>query len=228
MKLWVFGQSLCMPFKLAEYQGWPFLLSKKLNIEYENLSQAGTDNFFIYHTFLENYQRIKDDDIVVIGWSHPSRKTFIVDKSNTAHTDALSYSLHYVTQTQELMRSDVGRLRRPDSKSKWSKLSPLSSGFKFYDTWFDNYYSEHEQCCNFQSYLDSVRLRCPGNYFPFYFSKESVEHIDARDGVGHMLEFVIDNNVAISDDDYHLNVQGHVLWTDCLIKKIKECNVSIC
>jgi lysophospholipase L1-like esterase len=44
------------------------------------------------------------------------------------------------------------------------------------------------------------------------------------DGAGHMLDFIVDNNVAISKDDYHLNERGHQLWSDQIYNYIKNLN----
>jgi len=85
MKLWIFGQSMCLPHGLNEEQGWPWLLSRQLNIDYKNFAQPGADNFFIYHTFLENCSLITQDDLVIIGWSHPNRKSFVLDDKNLFH-----------------------------------------------------------------------------------------------------------------------------------------------
>ena len=30
MKIWIFGQSMCLPYRVEEYQAWPYLLSQKL------------------------------------------------------------------------------------------------------------------------------------------------------------------------------------------------------
>jgi len=99
-------------------------------------------------------------------------------------------------------------------------MSPRPSGNAFYDTWFRNYYSEHEQRCNFQSYTDSVILRCQAQYIPFYFSKESVNQI-VRQNDNFMSDFVIDNDVATSADDLHMNARGHELWTFYLKEQIQ-------
>ena len=218
-KLWVFGQSMSLPYNIrSPGLGWPSLLSKKLNIEYNNYAQAGADNFFIYHTFLENLNNIKDQDLVIIGWSHPSRKSFVIDHGNPVHQEARKQSLVYKTKTKQLFRSDNSSL---NTQQKWSLLTPSSTGIDFYDNWFDNYYSLYEQTCNFVSYTDSVRLKCPGIYVPFYFSKESVQDL-TLDGAGYMLDFIIDNNVAISKDDYHLTEYGHQLWSDHIYNYIKK------
>jgi hypothetical protein len=220
-KLWVFGQSMSLPYNIGLPElGWPSLVSKKLNIQHENYSQAGADNFFIYHTFLENLNNINDQDLVIIGWSHPSRKSFVVNSDNPVHQEARKQSLVYTTKTKQIFRSNNSFL---NTEKKWSKLTPASTGINFYDNWFDNYYSLYEQTCNFLSYTDSVKLKCPGMYVPFYFSKESIQDLNLV-GAGYMLDFIKENNVAISKDDYHLNEHGHQLWADHIYNYIKELN----
>jgi len=220
MKLWVLGQSMSLPFDLDEQQGWPYLLSQQLKIPYQNLAQPATDNFFIYSSFLEIIDEIQSDDLVIIGWSHPSRKTFVFDRSNCAHSQALEYSLHYQTKLQEFIRSRLNPRERVNDRKKWSAMTPASTGLEFYDRWFADYYSEHEQRCNFQSYLDSVQHRCSGQYIPFFFSQESVKGVEIPNHAGYMLDFIISNNVQISKDNLHLSTVGHQQWTDQLCKYI--------
>ena len=224
MKIWIFGPSVATAYKLEETQGWPYLLSQSLDTEYVNFARESVDNLFIYHTFLENYKQINKDDIVIIGWSHPTRKTFVFDKYNPAHKEALPNSLQYKTATETFFRSSN---QRPDTKSKWSLLRPKDTGIKFFDTWFNNYFSEHEQRCNFQSYLDSVKLRVPCCYIPFYFSQESTTGLNVDRCDNFMLDFVIAHDVAISEQDYHPNAQGHILWYQHLLKQIKNENTIL-
>jgi hypothetical protein len=214
MKLWIFGNSMCTAYKLSEHQGWPFLLANDLDVDYQNYAQPAVDNFYIYQSFLSKLKDIKDNDIVVIGWSHPSRKTFTLDRQNKSHVDILPYSLHYICNNREFIRSDVGNIEsRVNSLAKWAAMSPYNSDIAFYDNWFNTYYSEYEQNCNFQSYVDSVKLRCPGKYIPFWFSKESTKNINCNTGGGYILDFVIENSVEIDSTDLHLNETGHMLWT---------------
>jgi len=217
MKIWIFGQSMCLPHRIDEQQSWPYLLSQKLNADYENFSQHGADNLFIYHTFLEKYSKIAADDLIIVGWSHPNRKSFVLDSQNIAHQNVLDCSLIYATGTQTFFRNNNNT---PSTQSKWLTLRPCPSGTEFYDTWFKNYYSEHEQRCNFQSYMDSVQMRAPAQYIPFYFSQESVVQI-SRQNDYFMLEFIINNNLAISKNDLHLNITGHQMWADFLFKQIQ-------
>jgi hypothetical protein len=217
MKLWLFGQSMSTPYGVEIEQCWAHLISKHLNIDYENFSQGGADNFYIYHSFLENLDSINSDDLVIIGWSHPSRKTFVFDAENLEHQKAMIDNLQYKTKTHTLFRKYNSH--RKSSQSKWSSMLPNNTGHRFFDHWFNHYYSDHEQRCNFQAYLDSVQLRVPCQYIPFYFSKESVQNITKQNN-NFMLEFTIDNNVALSCDDFHLNVAGHKLWADHLINQL--------
>ena len=101
----------------------------------------------------------------------------------------------------------------------WS-AKPKNSTVEFYDSWFNNYYSEYEQRCNFEAYMDSVVLKAPCQYLPFYFSNESVDQI-VRQNDNFMLEFIVENKVALSKTDQHMNAIGHQMWTDHLIKQIK-------
>lgn len=217
MKLWLFGQSMSTAHGVDETQSWPYLIAQKLGVEYTNFSQSGADNFYIYHSFLENIDNISQEDLVIIGWSHPSRKSFVFDVDNPTHQKAITNNLQYKTKTQTLFRKYN---TRNSSKFKWQSMLPSVSGQDFYDQWFKNYYSDYEQRCNFQAYLDSVNLRVSARYIPFYFSQESVDQI-RRQNDNFMLEFITNNNVAISPDDYHLNVQGHQLWADKLILQIQ-------
>ena len=177
--LWVFGQSMSLPFNLnREEDGWPYLVSQQLGMDCQNFAKSAADNFFIYHCYLEVRDQIKADDIVIIGWSHPSRKSFVLDRSNAKQMAVLDTSIYYKTKTQEFIRSSN------PVKDSWQKflqlMKPSNKGVEYYDTWFTEYYSEYEQRCNFQSYVDSVSHTCTGLYLPFFFSKESINGIYAE------------------------------------------------
>ncbi len=221
MKLWIFGHSMCLPFDMPdETLGWPHLLSKKLGIKYTNLAQNASDNFFIYSCYNYHKNQIQPDDIVVIGWSHPSRKTFVLDRSNPTHHENLHKGLIYRVGDVELIRS-LNPVQ--DSMAKWLNMIPRNRGNKFYDTWFTDYYSEFEQSTNFRAYLDSVRLTCAGLYVPFYFNRESVKDLDVQ-GAGYYLDFTLENKVYISEQNVHLNELGHRQWSEVLLKYINDFN----
>jgi hypothetical protein len=89
-RLWVFGDSFTEGFdestyyskkdlpdwrkKYIDYKGYipqvfNQILANKLNIETTNYGIGGSDNYTIFHTIIKNIQKIKKDDIVIIGWS---------------------------------------------------------------------------------------------------------------------------------------------------------------
>ena len=57
-KLWIFGDSFSYPYNIEESTSWPVLLSKKLKAELVNFAQPAADNFFIFNSFYENYNKI--------------------------------------------------------------------------------------------------------------------------------------------------------------------------
>ena len=217
MTLWVFGHSVCLPTDLENTKdGWPELLSKKLGIGYKNFAQPAADNFYIYSSYVENKKHIQPSDIVIVGWSHPNRKSFVLDRENSNHMLILNESLTYNVNGIEFIRS---KNKKPSTFRNWLGLTPKDTGKQFYDVWFNNYYSEYEQKINLQSYYDSVKLTCNGLYIPFFFSEESIANINVV-GAGFILEFIIENQVAISDDNIHPSATGHKIWSEHLYNEI--------
>jgi hypothetical protein len=84
-KLWFFGDSFTDRYILSNnkeytnYKGYTpthftEILSEKLNMPYRNLSESyGMDNYTIFQTVCDNINSIQIDDILIIGWSEPTR-----------------------------------------------------------------------------------------------------------------------------------------------------------
>ena len=84
--VWTFGDSLTDGFRSNDtwaktYVDWkgyiPLtygeIISKELNYELINLGKGGSDNYTIFETFCKNVKKIKDNDVVIIGWSDVCR-----------------------------------------------------------------------------------------------------------------------------------------------------------
>jgi lysophospholipase L1-like esterase len=84
--IWTFGDSLTERYNSNEswakkYIDWKGYLPKvygnfiaeTLNYDLQNLGKAGCDNYTIFETFCKTYSKIKDGDIVIIGWTNVSR-----------------------------------------------------------------------------------------------------------------------------------------------------------
>lgn len=220
MKIWIFGDSLSLPFNLKnEKDGWPSIVATKLNAPVENLAQPAADNFLIYHLYKSNAHKIQPNDIVIIGWSHYSRKTFILDRNNPEHLRDINRSLVYNSGNDELFRSNNDT---PDDANKWKTFSPLKVNDKlFFDNWFRNYYSATEQKINLEAYHYAVKTTSPKKYIPFFFSEENIAGTSINTEL-FILEFILKNNVALTDTDTHPNESGHSLWADIILREINN------
>ena len=219
MTVWVFGDSLSTPHHLDHGEkGWPELLAESLNTDYKSFARPAADNLYIYHSYLFNLKNIQINDIVVVGWSHPSRKSFVFDENNALHISSLDKSFIYDGTDIKFIRSQNPLT---DTVNKWLNLTPSHKGNVYYDTWFNNYYSECEQKINLTAYYHAVKSSCQGTYIPFFFSQQSVNDLDLT-GAGHALDFIIDRDCAISPQDAHFNANGHQLWATLLAQYIKQ------
>jgi hypothetical protein len=216
--MYVLGDSMSTAFDLNEDQGWPYKLSKKLQLDLVNLARPAGDNFFIYNSYLSIMDNINSNDIVLIGWTHPSRKTFVYDPTNPAHQEAISKGRHFPLPQVDLFRS-FGTVNK--NKNTYLNFGPLPTNSPFFDTWYDKYYSEFEQKCHLQSYYNSVCLTCVGKYVPFFFSRSSIEGTRLPESLT-ALDFIIENNLYISEDNMHFNETGHDLWSELLYEKINN------
>lgn len=216
MKLWVFGHSSCLPFNLAPGSlAWPDVICQRLNISIENFAEAAADNLYIYHTFMQARSRISFQDRVIISWSHPNRKSFVLDRSNHRHREALEQGALLFPGPPEFFRS---RGRPDDTKDKWSQLLPRALGYQYFDTWFEHYHNEFECRLNLQAYDDSVRCYLPENSVIFYFSRDS--HHNASPDSFFWLDWILDSGCQNSDLDMHPNAQGHMRLADIMLEKL--------
>lgn len=92
--VWTFGDSLTERYNpdfkwsrdYIEWKGYVpkvygNFVSEMLNYDLKNLGKAGCDNYTIFETFCNTYPLIKDDDIIIIGWTGVGRFR-LVDKFN--------------------------------------------------------------------------------------------------------------------------------------------------
>jgi len=219
-KLWIFGPSACTAYGLAKTEkAWPELLAEKLNCDFSNIADIAADNLLIYHRIISSLNQINDNDIVVVGWSHPNRKTFVADQDNYLHQSIIAgRSIVYDTDPV-FFRSDNPNNDDPLEKLKF--LKPKDQGVKYFDDWFKNYFSEYESILNFQAYIDSIEQKIPGLYIPFYFSKESIKGIKVDPNSLFYLEFIVDNQIYISENNMHANAHGHQMIANYLYNQVK-------
>jgi len=205
MNIWIFGHSACLPHGIDNVnECWTKQLQLSINAnQLFVLAKEGVDNLFIYHSILSNINQIQHDDIVIVGWSHPSRKCFISD--DIYH----DYNLNEKTATIYPGTPTFFRSRgvAHDTKNKWLSMKPKNQGVPYFDTWFQCYYNPIETQLNFRAYVDSARSMIPCQHLDFWFSKESVKDLDVSGF--YWLDFILEHKVWLSDTDTHPNCQGH-------------------
>jgi hypothetical protein len=90
--VWTFGDSFTDGFrsidswakKYVKWKGYQpktygEIIAENLGFELVNLGKGGSDNYSIFETFCESIGRIKQDDIIIFGWSSPLRYRLISD-----------------------------------------------------------------------------------------------------------------------------------------------------
>jgi len=91
--LWTFGDSMTEPFQnnnahwsleYCNYKGYcpkvyGEILAEKLNMNLVNRGLGGIDNYTILEKICEVADKIKEDDIVIVGWTSPIRFRIIND-----------------------------------------------------------------------------------------------------------------------------------------------------
>lgn len=109
--LWTFGDSLTEGY--SEYDDWSRLyiewkkykpkvygeiLSEKLNLKLQNLGKGGLDNYTIFQIFCDVSNKIKEDDLVIFGWSSPLRFR-LATANNKWNTYIPNFEKNYVNIT---------------------------------------------------------------------------------------------------------------------------------
>lgn len=111
--LWIFGDSFSATnfrnnaetwrVKYAKWKGyttkvWPEFLNETLQLKLINTSLSGGDNYSIFDTIIDNIDNIKENDILIVGWTSTLRFRFI-NKTNTFTT--IRPSMHLTKATLE-------------------------------------------------------------------------------------------------------------------------------
>jgi hypothetical protein len=197
------------------------LLATKLQAEdVNNFAQYGSDNLFIYHTIIQNLPRIDHNDVVIVGWSHPTRKSFVYDDSNPMHNQCLANGTIYTGDPVFFRSNNSNNSWSLDAIKDFSIRHKSITNHSFFDSWYKNYFSEYECLLNFRAYLDSISTQITATYVPFYFSKESVANLQVDPKSLYYINYIIDHNAYISKKDLHANQKGHQLIADFLYQKV--------
>ena len=115
--IWIFGDSHSTAHKINVNQSWPFLLGVYYNAPVKNFARSAVDNFYIYKSIIQNLDTIQKNDKVIIGWSHPTRKTFVYNNYNEKHKLALKTSINYQSGENIFFRSKATKNKQSLAKN---------------------------------------------------------------------------------------------------------------
>jgi hypothetical protein len=223
-KLWVFGHSACTNYNSPNSESWPSILAKKIGYSLINQSYPASDNLVIFTNIIESNHKIKADDLVIVGWSHPSRKTFVLNKDNPHQQACLTRSMKINTSTRTFIRSEGTYGDANANIDFWKKMVPVKKSIEYYDDWYDKYFDIDEQRINFKAYLNATELLLNGkNYIPFYFSKESVKDVLSENKSNNLywLEYLQSNKrYTVGNPSHHFNSEGHRQWANIIFDKL--------
>jgi hypothetical protein len=95
-RLWTFGDSFTEGYNekhewSKNYIKWKGytpkvygeVIADRLDIDLKNIGQGGSDNYTILERVCENVDKIKDDDLIIIGWSSPIRFRLVGEDKKT-------------------------------------------------------------------------------------------------------------------------------------------------
>jgi hypothetical protein len=205
-KLFVFGCSysgvyslkqLCNPAINAYYkfrgdsfpQTWSEILSKELNLELVNMAEWGSDNYSIFENFCKVVDDIKEDDIVIIGWTQVTRFRLFSEKSNSfKHINVwdIKNNLNFINVSEETIKEII--VNR-DNK-RWAK--EVYNWMKLID--------RLSKTINFKIYHWSFFIDFPDMYIineMFELGAESIGH---------------ETNEVVSD--WHFGEKGHIVQAE--------------
>jgi hypothetical protein len=147
--LWTFGDSFTERYTdkynwSQDYIKWKGytpkvygdIISDKLNIDLKNMAKVGSDNYTILERVCENVDKIKDDDLIIIGWSAPTRfrlvnqnetKWISIRESNKNEIDLFGKMISESTLQEILINRTA--LLYTNEVNNWIKL--LNQTFKY-------------------------------------------------------------------------------------------------
>lgn len=209
--IWIFGDSFSASYQMhldrknqwaidyCEYKNkipntFDKVLFDLLDIPTNNLALPGSDNYTIFHTYINNLENIKKDDILIFGWSSVLR--YRLGNNEDGFSTILSESGH------ELVKHLFDNL----SKNTIDEMLLIRNS--------NAYYREIEdfmKIINFSSITENIY-----HWSPFKENRLNIKNIDQISASGINVE----TNCAI--DDAHYGEIGHLSLAMHFYKKIKS------
>jgi hypothetical protein len=205
--LWTFGDSFtfghgCIPdgptseyyfnYKKEGDDIWPNHLGKLLNTKIKNFGKCGASNDFIIDSIIDQWDKIKENDFVIISRTYHTR--FDIPLKNK-----LSLSTNFWHQIEDLKNFD----NYFESKEKMETVI----NFQYYFANDELYKKRHLKRYNFL-----LKLLNEKNIRTFIWDVEYMQYTTRFEKIADATNYEI--------KDYHFSFKGHKDFTDMVYKKL--------
>lgn len=145
--VWTFGDSLTERYNpiftwSRDYINWKGyvpkvygnFVSEMLNYDLQNLGKAGCDNYTIFESFYKAYPKIKDGDVVIIGWTSVGRFRFV--NENGEWTTLNPYFDNYLSNLGYISKNTIDEIFVNRSHQKY--IDEVNDWIKFINKLCEN------------------------------------------------------------------------------------------
>jgi hypothetical protein len=232
--IWIFGDSFSTNFdhsnlhenqkKYMEYIGvneiktWPTLLADKLGCELKNLARGGDSNYQIFQDICDNCHKIKEEDIVIVGWGLITK--FRISYNNqfvNVHPQGgvKDYGTLSKETLQEILNNRLKndryagkRDRYAEEVNLWEKVISVLAKNKKFNVYFWNSEEDRLIYCEPNEFKNKMNYLCK-------YSNEPLIHYLRKKGCTSMEE---ETNGLVSDS--HFGIQGHIKQSEIFYNEI--------
>jgi hypothetical protein len=207
--LWTFGDSFtfghgCRPdgpineyyynYKSYSDDVWPNLLGQMLNVEVKNLGKCGASNDFIIDSIIDNFDKIQQNDVVIIG------KTFY-QRFDIPNLNSNTFEI-YCAEDLDLI--DTNLKRNDDNKNKLEIETILNYGILF----CDHLLFKERQNKRFKFIKKQLNSKV-----------NKILMWDANNFTNGKID-TIHNHTNGKIKDFHFSFKGHHIFSEFLYKKL--------
>lgn len=209
--------------KFKEYRGgelpkvWPYRLASMLNYDCKNLGLGGACNSQIFLEFCKVCEQIKENDIVIIGWTQLAR--FMIPENITSSTSDFSPVQpngfeHIQKETSGFSKSTLAEIIVEKSNPIWSSV--------IYD--WENLLVDLSKSKKFNIFFWSSDSKIIYDDIDKLRNKKNYLLINAKDGViSHIIRLggkTIQQETKGTVPDVHLGDSGHQKQSELFYENI--------
>ena len=199
------------------YTSTAHLFEDELDVPAVHLAQGGRGNLRLIATtklyFIQHPLVLSNKTFCVIEWSETTRKDYIATSKwkSLPHQD-IGFRTYHTTDNEKFLSKQLDYdIEETEKICFLLQVLDLQNYFK---TNAIPYVMFNGMSNNTMSKSNSISLLNDEVDKKRFFAFNEMNHFD----------YVRENNLAISDTDYHPTTEGHKIWFDMLLKFVEENN----